>query len=245
MCIRDRGDIAVLDIISSNFQDRPVYFAVTCRPESMLGLDDHFQLEGLGLKLVPLKNRETEEELFSLGMMGKGKINADKTLELMTQKFKWGGFDKDELFVDRSFGPAIQSQKAGMFRAAKTFFNRGENGKCIQMVDQFFIAFPFKNFRYDIQTLQMLDLYVQAGAYDKAKPHIEMMATETAEYLRFFESIDEETSQDRYGYGREFQFYNIGYRISQNKVMPSAKEKLVQLAAQGGDTELELSLIHI
>ena len=228
-----KGDIAVLDIISSNFQNRPIYFAVTCRPQSMLGLDDYFQLEGLGLRLVPLKNRDRDYDF--LGMMGKGKIDADKTLELMSTKFKWGGFDKHETFVDRSFGPAIQSQKAGMVRAAQTFYDRGDKEKAVQMADLFFKAFPFMNFRYEFQSLQILDIYVKSGAYDKAKPQIELMAQETEEYLRFFDTIDDETRTSRYGFGRENQFYN-GYRQG-NRISPGAKDELMRLVQEGGDTE--------
>ena len=233
-----KGDVAVLDIINSNFQDRPIYFAVTCRPESMQGLDDYMQLEGLGLRLVPLKNADPAFRY--LGMMGKGKIDADKTLELMTTKFKWGGFDEHETFIDRSFGPAIQSQKAGMVRAAQTFLDRGDKAKAIQMADQFFEAFPFMNFRYEFQSLQMLDIYVKAGAYEKAKPQIISMANETEEYLRFFDSIDDETRTSRYGFGREYQFYN-GYRQG-NQISPGAKDQLIQLAREGGDKALESEL---
>lgn len=229
-----KGDVAVLDIICSNFQDRPIYFAVTCRPQSMMGLDDYFQLEGLGLKLVPLKNRDRNYEF--LGMMGKGKIDADKTLELMSTKFKWGGFDTHDTFIDRSFGPAIQSQKAGMVRAAQTFLERGENDKAVEMADLFFKAFPFMNFKYEFQSLQMLDIYVKGGAYENAKPQIELMANEAEEYLNFFQTIDNETRTSRYGFGRENQFYN-GYRQG-NRISPGAKDELIRLVQEGGDAEL-------
>ncbi len=230
-----KGDVAVLDIISSNFQDRPIYFAVTCRPQSMMGLDDYFQLEGLGLKLVPLKNRDRQYGF--LGMMGKGKIDADKTLELMSTKFRWGGFDEHDTFIDRSFGPAIQSQKAGMVRAAQTFLDRGDKAKAVEMADLFFKAFPFMNFRYEFQSLQMLDIYVESDAYDKAKPQIELMAQETEEYLNFFKSIDDETRTSRYGFGRENQFYN-GFRQG-NRVSPGAKDELMRLVqiGEGKDSE--------
>ncbi|MEM6963546.1 MAG: DUF2723 domain-containing protein [Bacteroidota bacterium] len=221
-----KGDIAVLDIINSNFQDRPIYFAVTCRPQSLLGLDDYLQLEGLGLKLVPLKNRDPNYRY--AGMMGKGKINADKTLKVMTEEFRWGGFDKKKLFVDRSYGPAIQSQKAAMVRAAETFIDRGENDKAIQMADQFFEAFPFMNFRYEFQALQMLEVYVKAEAYDKAKPQIELMAGETEEYLQFFDTIDPDVRDSRDGFGREYQFYS-----------QSAIGQLVNFAMRMNDKELE------
>ena len=48
-----KDDIAILDVISSNINDRPIYFAVTCRPEKMFGLQDFMRFEGLALRIVP------------------------------------------------------------------------------------------------------------------------------------------------------------------------------------------------
>lgn len=50
-----KDDIAVLDIINSNINDRPVYFSVTCQGEKLMGLDDYVSVEGLALRIVPTK----------------------------------------------------------------------------------------------------------------------------------------------------------------------------------------------
>ena len=217
-----KGDFAVLDIIASNFIDRPIYWAVTCRPESLLGLDDYLQLEGLGLKLVPLKNRQPEYG--NLGLMGKGKVNIDKTKDVMLNKFKWGGFDKHELFVDRSYGPAIQSQKAAFVRTAQEMLKAGRKQDAIAMADKFFEAFPHMNFKYEFQSMYMMDVYVDAGAYDKAKIQMEKLAVETEQYLLFLYSLDEYNRTSQFGFGREFSIAN------------TAKDYLINLATQGGDS---------
>ena len=217
-----KGDFALLDIISSNFIDRPIYWAVTCRPESLLGLDDYLQLEGLGLKLVPLKNRQPEYG--NLGLMGKGKVNIDKTKDVMLNKFLWGGFDKHELFVDRSYGPAIQSQKAAFVRTAQEMLKYGRKEDAIAMADKFFEAFPHMNFKYEFQSMYMMDVYIEAGAYDKAKVQMELLATETEQYLLFLYSLDDYNRTAQTGFGREFSIAN------------TAKDYLIRLATQAGDT---------
>ena len=63
-----KSDLAILDILSSNAFERPVYFAVTCRPESLHGLDDYFELEGLSLRFIPIKSTGDRK----YGMVGKG-----------------------------------------------------------------------------------------------------------------------------------------------------------------------------
>ena len=51
-------DIAVYEIVMNNFADRPVYFALTVDPESMIGLEGHLRLDGLVYKIVPLKSAD-------------------------------------------------------------------------------------------------------------------------------------------------------------------------------------------
>ncbi|MBN1278467.1 MAG: DUF2723 domain-containing protein [Chlorobium sp.] len=49
-------DIAVYEIVTNNFPDRPVYFALTVDQESMIGLQYHLRLDGLVYKVVPLRS---------------------------------------------------------------------------------------------------------------------------------------------------------------------------------------------
>ena len=45
----------VLELLRNNNWERPIYFAVTTGPDSYIGLQDYFRLEGLAYRLVPLK----------------------------------------------------------------------------------------------------------------------------------------------------------------------------------------------
>ena len=51
-------DIAVYEILMNNFDSRPVYFALTVDPESMIGLENYLRLDGLAYKVVPLKSAD-------------------------------------------------------------------------------------------------------------------------------------------------------------------------------------------
>jgi len=51
-------DLAVYDIVMNNFSLRPIYFALTVDPESMIGLENYLRLDGLAYKVVPLKSAD-------------------------------------------------------------------------------------------------------------------------------------------------------------------------------------------
>ena len=184
-----KGDLAVMDIIANNIWERPIYFAVTVRNESLLGLDSYLQMEGLGLKIVPVN---TGKDPLVPGVLGKGRVDADKVYDNVMNKFMWGNFDKYELFVDKSYAPSVQSHRYMMLRAIQEFLRRGENAKAIELCDKYFEAFPNMNFPYDYNAFYFIQSYVRAGAMDKAKKHGLILAQETAEYLNFYQSLDPE-----------------------------------------------------
>jgi len=51
-------DIAVYEILMNNFARRPVYFALTVDPESMIGIEKYLRLDGLAYKVVPMKSAD-------------------------------------------------------------------------------------------------------------------------------------------------------------------------------------------
>ena len=182
-----KGDLAVMDIIANNIWERPIYFAVTVRNESLLGLDKYLQMEGLGLKIVPI---QTGKDPLVPGVLGKGRVDADKVYDNVMNKFKWGNFDKYELFVDKSYAPSVQSHRYMMLRAIQEFLRRGEKAKAIELCDKYFEVFPNMNFPYDYNAFYFIQSYVRAGAIEKAKEHGLILAQETAEYLNFYQSLD-------------------------------------------------------
>ncbi|MEM9916478.1 MAG: DUF2723 domain-containing protein [Bacteroidota bacterium] len=180
-----KGDAAVLDIINSNIWDRPIYFAVTCRRESLMGLENFTQLEGLALRLVPVKSKG--DPIY--GMIGNGRVNTDKYYDNFMTKFKWGNFDKMKLFVDNSYGPTIQTTRFGALRTARTMLDRGDKDRAVELVDKYFEAFPHMNFPYDANTILFINIYAQAGDMENVKKHMRILAKETADQLEFIESL--------------------------------------------------------
>lgn len=51
-------DIAVYDIILNNFSDRPICFALTVDPASMIGLQHYVRFDGLVYRLVPIQSKD-------------------------------------------------------------------------------------------------------------------------------------------------------------------------------------------
>lgn len=190
-----KDEIAILDIIASNLWERPVYFAVTCQRNKLFGLEDYMQLEGLGLRIVPFRN---QSDLGNYGIVGSGRVATDKVYENVMNKFRWGNFDKKDLFVDRSYQPSVQTMQLAMRRTAYQLLREDDKEKAVSLTDKYFEAFPNMNFEFDYKTWPMIGVYLQSDAYDKAKPYIRQLALNTTDNLEFYLSLDERIIETSY-----------------------------------------------
>jgi Protein of unknown function (DUF2723) len=179
-----KDQLAMLDIVANNIWERPIYWAVTVREDRLLGLDDYMQLEGLGLRLVPVKSRSQGE----YGIAGSGRVNTEVAFNNMMTKWAWGNFDKERVHVDKSYLPSLQTMKLTMIRTAQQLVAEGKKDKAIALVDKFFEAFPPMNFQYDQFSAYMADTYARAGATDKSAEKIRAIAKAMEEQLRYYTS---------------------------------------------------------
>jgi len=192
-----KDQLAVLDIIASNLWERPIYFAVTCRDEKVAWYKDYLQLEGLASRIVPVKSKSGQGPSGTGGVTHMGRVAPDKVLASV-KKFKWGNFDKEDLFVDHSYGAAIQSQREVVIRAAQDFVSKNQKGKAIELLDLYFAGFPDMNFEYDYHTMRLLSIYLQADGYEKAKSHFKILEKNMLDNMKFYTSIDKSVVQSSF-----------------------------------------------
>ncbi len=189
-----KDDLAVMDVIGSNIWERPIYFATTCKNDKLLGLNDYMQIEGLALRIVPFKTASDP----SLQIYGSGKVATDIAYDNIMNKWTWGNFDKKKLFVDNSYGAAIQAHRMVLMRTSNELLQRGERQKAVDITDKFFEAFPHMNFPYDAGVTSFINIYLQTGQNEKAIKHASILAEETREYLAFYESINPDVLQSSF-----------------------------------------------
>ena len=183
-----KDEIAILDVIASNIWDRPIYFAVTCKNEKLMGINDYTQMEGLALRVIPYKTASQRD----LGIYGSGRVNADKVYDNVMNKWKWGNFDKEKTFINTSYGAEIQAMQMAMLRSAQEF-TKYDRSKAVALADKYFEAFPNFNFPYDDSIFPFIQMYYQSGEMEKAKKHMRTLAEVSAGRLAFFDTLDENT----------------------------------------------------
>ncbi len=195
-----KDELAILDIINSNVNKRPIYWAVTCREDKLLGLEDYLQLEGLSLRLVP---RRVQSNSDAYGIIGSGGLDTETAYQNIMEKWRWGDFDKKQMFVDRSYMPSLQTMRVVFIRLARQLVVEGKKDKAIALVDKYFEVFPEYNFPYDQFSAFLADVYFRAGASEKAAAKIREIAKTLEKQLHFYQSLSPDFQK---GYKQEQDF---------------------------------------
>ncbi len=195
-----KDELAILDIVASNLGKRPIYWAVTCREDKLLGLEDYLQLEGLSLQLVPKKSRSSQD---AYGIIGSGGVNTEEAYRNIMERWKWGNFDKTKTHIDKAYMPSLQTMRVSMIRIARQLIIEGKKDKAEALVDKYFEVFPQFNFPYDQFTAFITDVYVRCGAKEKAAAKIRLIAKTMEERMAFYKS---QSPAYRKAYEQEEQF---------------------------------------
>lgn len=202
-----KDDLALVDIISTNIQngwERPIYFAVTCRPDKLAPYKDYLQLEGMALRLVPIKTVVPN----TYAAMQMGRVELDTMYNNIMNRFRWGNFDKMETFIDESYRPSVQSVQYSMVRLTDELIRKNDNKRATDVIDKFFAVFPHMNFPYDENRVvpQMLMYYYRVGAQDKAKAIAQVVIDELLAKNGFYMSLT--SDRERLAFSNDLS-YNL------------------------------------
>ena len=155
-----KNHYAALNMIANNNWERPIYFAVTTGPESYLGLQDHFRLEGLAYRLVPIKYPENDNPNIL------GSIGTDIMYENVMEKWAWGGMDDVEngIYMDENNRRMVTNVRLQMSNLAETLLKEKDPERALNVLDEILRGTPKENVPYSRVMMPVAETYLQLGA---------------------------------------------------------------------------------
>lgn len=204
-----KDDVALLDIIASNIWDRPIYYAITCRPEKFFqqpgktkGIIPYLQLEGLGLRVVPMVSPDDSR----LPVAGYGRVDVNKNIDITMNRWKFGNFDKEKTFINNSYLPSVQTMQFVYLRLAETLLKENtqqSKSKAADVAEKYLKSFPNFNFTYARNNaMAFIDIIIRGAGIDRAKTYIEDYATFCNNEVVKFSKMNGQTSFDQWAVGR-------------------------------------------
>jgi hypothetical protein len=136
-----KNQFAVLDMLQHNKWERPVYFAVTTGPDSYMGLQEYFRLEGLAYRLVPIRYPEnTNPNVY-------GGVALDVMYANVMENWRWGGMDnvEDGIYMDENNRRMVTNFRLQMAHLGDVFMNEGDGERALDIFEKVLSVMPEKN----------------------------------------------------------------------------------------------------
>ncbi len=136
-----KNQLAVLDMIYNNNWERPIYFAVTTGPDSYMGLQEFFRLEGLAYRLVPIRYpRNANPNAF-------GGVASELMYNTVMSKWSWGGMDnlEDGIYMDENNRRMVTNFRLQMSILAEALMNENKPEMAMDVCEEMIERMPAAN----------------------------------------------------------------------------------------------------
>jgi hypothetical protein len=175
--------ITVLDMIHTNNWQRPIYYAVTVTPEQFVRLDPFFQKTGLAYRIVPFNTREAGRE-----------IDTEKMYDNLMNKFRWGGVDKSDTYIDENTMRMCKSYRGILFgQLASALVQEGKTDQAMAVLDKCMQVLPPENIPYNFLDFTSADAYLELGAKDKGEQILNGIAENSMRTVRWLYRLKEQS----------------------------------------------------
>jgi Protein O-mannosyl-transferase TMEM260-like len=162
-------DIATWDIISSNQWKRPIYFAVTSTPDSKIGLDKYFEMDGLAMKMVPYQ-APTDEGIIVDSILTKNLYDSPAGFfRTFHRGYKYRDLRDSSVYYDENVTRMIMNYRNAFLRLALYHLNEThDNAQAITALDSMESKIPHSVIPMDYRLMfDVSNFYNYAG--DRAK----------------------------------------------------------------------------
>ncbi len=185
-----KNNLMTLDLInqvSQNGWERPVYFAVTASKENYLGLDNYLHREGLAYRLLPYTGKGND--LFG------GNVNTEKMYENMMTKFKWGNIQDPDVYLDENNLRMITNLRYTFATLANALTDEGKNDSARVILDKCMELMPNQNAPYDAAIIPVIQVYYNIDETEKAIEISREYATMLHQEISFFDDLKRDKPQ--------------------------------------------------
>jgi hypothetical protein len=212
-----KGDLAIMDLLSTNKWERPIYFSTTVPSTQYKGLEKFFVQEGLAYRVVPIKTDKPEQGEF-------GMIDPYVMYDNMMNKFKWGNAADPAVYLDENNKRMFSNFRRIFGSLGQNLLLTGDTLKAVEVAHRGLELVPSKKMPYDFFTISIAEVLIRAGKTDEGEKLINDIIVYSKEYLDYSISLKPE---ERYGLeyftGINMQslldIYNMAVRLKLNSII--------------------------
>ncbi|KAA6335994.1 hypothetical protein EZS27_015810, partial [termite gut metagenome] len=190
-----KNELMMLEMLANTNWERPIYIAISVGAENRLGMENHFIQEGLAYRFTPF-------DMQALGVV----IDSEKMYDNLMNKFKFGGIDKPDVYLDENVMRMCLSHRRLFMQLALQLWNENKKEQALKVMDYCEQVIPKANVPYEGSSQTMAELYYQLDMKEKADRIIDVLAEDAVEYITWYLGMD---NMQLY-----FSFANLDYCLT-------------------------------
>jgi hypothetical protein len=206
-----KNDLAIMDLLSTNKWERPVYFSTTVPPSQFKGLEKHFIQEGLGYRVAPiLSGNPVQGEL--------GIIDTEVMYDNMMNKFTWGNAADPKVYLDENNRRMFSNYRNIFGNLGKELLLKGDTLKAVEVAHRGLNIVPAKKIPYDYSSIGLAEVLLRSGEKDEGLKILYDTIEYSTQYLDYIVSLRAEERfglQSSTGYNMQalMDIYNISLEL--------------------------------
>jgi hypothetical protein len=184
-----KGDLAIMDMLSKNNWERPVYMSTTVPSSQYKGLQKYFIQEGMAYRIVPVMTDESEPGEY-------GMIDPHVMYDNMMNKFRWGNADDPSVYLDENNRRMFANFRRLFGNLGKAFLAEGDTIKALKVIQRGMEIVPAEKLPHDFFSLGFAEVLLRGGKKAEGEKLTGEILNYSREYLNYALSLD---PNDRFG----------------------------------------------
>jgi hypothetical protein len=211
-----KGDLAIMDILSNNNWERPVYFSTTVPSTQYKGLEKYFVQEGLAYRVAPVKTGTPEIGEF-------GMIDPVVMYDNIMNKFKWGNAENPEVYLDENNRRMFSNFRRLFGNLAMRLLETGDTVKAVEVAHRGLALVPASKIQNDFFSSGLAEVLIRSGNTAEGEKLLDDIIAYSADYLDYAIRLKPESRFGlEYPIGINMQamidIYRMGDRLKLNNI---------------------------
>ena len=181
-----KGTLMLIDLITTNNWERPIYFNNTSLSTIGINLDEHVVMEGLTYRLLPIRKPEfIREEL----------VNTDLAMKNFMENFAFRGMDNPDAYLDEEYRRFASNHRSALNSIVIALLDQDRLEDAATLLNYGLKVMPNEAIPYDLSSGQSVPLFFEVGEDEKALDIIDKVSKKSLDMIEFY--TEEGRSYDR------------------------------------------------